>query len=104
MAAALGTGLVLLLDEQVRLLEEDGIDWKPLPPFERKWREGLAAAKRHHVLHGNLSCAQSYIADDEFRLGSWLERKRRFPERLSPEKREALSVLGIRWSTQKKDT
>lgn len=87
-----------LLDQQVRLLDEAGIEWEALSVHERKWREGLAAATRYHAVHGDLGCANSYVDEDGFRLGMWLSNKRNRGDRLSPGQRTDLDNLNMRWN------
>lgn len=87
-----------LLEEQVRLLEKAGMEWEVLSSHERKWREGMAAAKRHHAVHGHLRCPNSYVDDAGFKLGMWLANKRQRLERLTPEQKTALDALGMRWA------
>ncbi|WP_225636725.1 DEAD/DEAH box helicase [Streptomyces solaniscabiei] len=86
-----------LTEQQVKLLEEAGIEWETLSAHERKWRQGLAAATRYHAVHGDLECTTKYVDEDGFRLGMWLSNKRNRSDRLSPDQRAALDNLNMRW-------
>lgn len=83
--------------DQVRLLDEAGIQWAALSPHEVKWRKGLEAATRYHALHGNLDCSRSYVDPAGFRLGVWLANKRRRADRVPADQRAALDALKMRW-------
>lgn len=59
------------------------------------WAEGLAHARAYHAEHGHLDVPQAWRSPDGFRLGQWLNDRRRLgcPDYLRAE----LDVLGLRW-------
>ena len=58
-----------LKPEQIHRLEALGILWDPAEAF---WQSGYEHACDYYREHGDLAVPGKYIADDGFRLGSWL--------------------------------
>ncbi|MEU1193234.1 helicase associated domain-containing protein [Streptomyces sp. NPDC005859] len=67
----------------------------------QKWAANLAAARQYRTREGHLNVPRSHIETvdgAELALGVFIANSRVRRERLSPERIEELSVLGMRWS------
>lgn len=68
----------------------------------RDFRRGLVAASSYLAREGNLDAPRKHTETDwigPFRLGSWIDHIRRFPNELTDEERAALDILRMAWST-----
>lgn len=88
--------------EQERLLEELGMRWEGRN--ERRWEEGYREAVAYHAQNGHLDIPTMYITESGFPLGKWLKKHTEVSKRtgktairVTPERREKLSALGMRW-------
>ncbi|MFI8234879.1 helicase associated domain-containing protein, partial [Streptomyces sp. NPDC085900] len=103
-----------LAPAQQYLLGSVGIDPDadvPVRPAVRsqadRWETNLAAARQYHAREGHLQVPRKHVenvvtGDREggqasVRLGAWLDNTRRRATKLSPERRDALDELGMRW-------
>jgi superfamily II DNA or RNA helicase len=81
---------------QERIAQLDALDmvWDPL---EADWRSAVAAVTAYRTAHGHLRVAPKYVADDGFRLGSWISQIRSKRNSLPPERVRELDALGMVW-------
>lgn len=81
--------------EQIVLLDEIGMAWRPL---DEAWQQAYQHACAYRERHGNLDVPTDYASDD-FRLGTWIvnQRKARRDDRMPEDKIRALEDLGIVW-------
>ncbi|WP_330333959.1 Helicase associated domain protein [Streptomyces sp. NBC_00536] len=66
------------------------------------WAANLAAARRFREREGHLRVPRGHVepvGGEELRLGSWIANQRSRAAGLTPERRAALSELGMRWSS-----
>ncbi|MGW0651677.1 Helicase associated domain protein [Streptomyces phaeochromogenes] len=66
----------------------------------RDFRRGLVAASCYLAREGNLDVPRKHTETDwigPFRLGSWIDHIRRFPNELTDEERAALDILRMAW-------
>jgi superfamily II DNA or RNA helicase len=81
--------------EQIQQLDEIGMVW--LDAFEQGWEAGYQHAVQHQKEHGTLNLRTTYVCEDGFPLGRWLSKNRRGDIKLTPERRQRLESLGMRW-------
>ncbi|MGY4983974.1 helicase associated domain-containing protein [Streptomyces sp. 900105755] len=103
-----------LMPAQQWLLESVGVepaaeDGAPAAGAPRtqdaRWNASLTAARQFHAREGHLQVPRQHIeitGDGDsgraaVKLGAWLDNTRRRAAKLSPERREALDALGMRW-------
>ena len=90
------TDCIPLNQEQIRQLEEIGMEWNLRVPFETMY----AGAQKYYTEHGNLDLSQKAVVNG-LKLGSWIsEQKRRLrdPKKRShiPEERlDQLKEIGL---------
>ena len=86
-----------LAPERIKVLDSLGMVWDP---FESGWEEGIGHARAYRQANGHLRAPRSFVADDGFRLGSWLHIRRqdRRKGKLSVERITELDDLGMVWS------
>lgn len=90
------TDCIPLNQEQIRQLEEIGMEWNLRVPFETMY----AGAQKYYTEHGNLDLSQKAVVNG-LKLGSWIsEQKRRLrdPKKRShiPEERlDQLKAIGL---------
>lgn len=86
-----------LSDERINRLEKLKIDWNPI---EALWQEGYANAMEYRKIYGNLYANSSYITDDGYKLGTWLnnQRTKYRTGKLSYEHIELLNKIDMVWS------
>lgn len=86
-----------LSDEQIRLLSELGMVWQN--NHDVAWENGYAHAKAYYDNNGNLDVPTSFKSDDDFKLGSWINRQREsyVARRLKLERVEKLNCLDMVW-------
>ena len=84
-----------LSDERRALLEDLGFVWNPL---DAAWEERFVELSQFHREHGHSNVPYSYPLNP--RLGWWLTTQRRYTNkgRLSRERVERLSALGVVWN------
>ncbi|MET9699386.1 Helicase associated domain protein [Streptomyces sp. NPDC006529] len=66
------------------------------------WAANLAAARRFREREGHLRVPRTHVeplGGEQLRLGSWIANQRSRAAALSPERRAALSELGMRWAS-----
>lgn len=106
--AGQAVGWERLLPAQQYLLETIGVhpeneDVPVLPArmsHDERWAANLAAAWQFHTREGHLQAARKHVEivnGEEIKLGSFLDNTRRRADKLSAERHEALSTLGLRW-------
>jgi superfamily II DNA or RNA helicase len=85
-----------LSTEQIVLLDEIGMVWRPL---DDAWQQAYQHACAYRERHGHLDVPTAHVASDEFRLGTWIvnQRKARREDRMPQDKIRALEDLGIVW-------
>ncbi|MEU5893779.1 helicase associated domain-containing protein [Streptomyces sp. NPDC047461] len=67
---------------------------------ERVWERNMAAARQFHAREGHLRVPRQHREDVDgelLGLGSFVANARRRAAKLSPKRREAINVLGMRW-------
>jgi hypothetical protein len=87
------------LSERQRVaLDALGMVWKVDLATER-WEKGLAACRRYFKEHSHIDVNKSYVDDEGFRLGDWLNSRRleRRKGLLAKEKVAALDELRMVW-------
>lgn len=82
--------------KQIERLEQLGLHWNPTDAF---WQKGRDYAREYHIAQGHLNVPLSYITEDGFRLGSWInnQRNRYKQSLLSREQIEQLEQIGMVW-------
>ncbi|MET8771790.1 Helicase associated domain protein [Streptomyces sp. NPDC004658] len=86
-------------------LEPAGPEARPgKPTAEGKWALNLRAARQFHAREGHLRPARKHVerldvdgVEVDIKLGTWLDNTRRRADKLTPERRDALDQLGMRW-------
>jgi hypothetical protein len=116
-AAGQQVGWDRLVPAQQYLLETIGIEpaaeGEAVRPVRRtqdeRWATNLTAARQFHAREGHLRPARKHIEtitvetdsggsqEVAVKLGAWIDNTRRRAEKLSPQRRAALSELGMRW-------
>jgi superfamily II DNA or RNA helicase len=88
-----------LSPERIADLDALGIVWDRL---NEDWQRGLSAARAYHATYGDLSVPGKFVAEDGFRLGAWIQRRRtdRQTGRLSAERIAQLDALGMVWKVE----
>jgi hypothetical protein len=101
--------------EQVLGIEPASEDEKPPPRRTQadKWAMNYAAAKQFYEREGHLQVPRKHIErividgdgdsgdgqeERQLRLGAWIGNQRSRAATLTPERREQLSAIGMRWS------
>ncbi|MFE1444562.1 helicase associated domain-containing protein, partial [Streptomyces sp. NPDC058739] len=66
-----------------------------------KWATNLAAARQYHAREGHLAVPRHHTEQlhdgTEIKLGQWLSNTRRRATRLTPQRRNDLDQLGVKW-------
>ena len=85
--------------ELIAMLDELGMQWDAR---EAKWQCALRRAGEYRAAHGDLTVPVNYKTEDGFCLGDWIRRMREsyaaHDARLTPERVENLSALGMVWT------
>ncbi len=103
-AAAQRQGFGKLSGEQQRMLATLGITPAPAPAKrtrEEMWAHNLRAASQYRARVGNLDVPRSHseeVDGEAVRLGAWISQQRAKAGKLSVQRVEELSALGMRWS------
>ena len=82
--------------EQIARLDAIGMVWDT---EQYRFDQGYSYAKKYFDQHGDLTAAVTYVTDDGFKLGAWLEQKRRQYHKgtLKEENIKKLETIGILW-------
>ena len=85
-----------LTDDQICRLNQIGMAWDA---DEERWRIGYEAALQYSREHGNLNVPSSYETKDGYRLGLWINLKRRQYKKgsLTEEQIRNLERIGMHW-------
>ena len=85
-----------LSDIKISKLEKLRMNWNP---HEALWQEGYHNAKVYYKANGNLCIKSSYITDDGYKLGAWLNNQRTKYKtgKLSNERIAELEKIGMIW-------
>ncbi|MEV0294773.1 Helicase associated domain protein [Nocardia sp. NPDC050710] len=88
-----------LRPERIQQLETLGITWRP---FDTQFQRGLDALRFYRSENGHVDVPGKYVTADGFRLGRWLMSRRgeRTSGRLSSEREQQLTDLGVDWNPQ----
>ncbi|MFE1198545.1 Helicase associated domain protein [Streptomyces olivaceoviridis] len=86
-------------------LEPAGPEARPAKlTADDKWALNLRAAQQFHAREGHLRPARKHLerlyvdgVEVDIKLGTWLDNTRRRADKLTPERRDALDQLGMRW-------
>ncbi|MFD3539597.1 Helicase associated domain protein [Streptomyces sp. NPDC058662] len=103
-AAAQRQAFGKLSGEQQAMLATVGITPAPAPikrTREEMWAHNLRAAAQYRARVGNLDVARSHTEEvdgESVRLGAWISQQRVKAGKLSVQRVEELSALGMRWS------
>ena len=72
----------------------------------RNWENGYREAVAYHAQNGHLDVPTMYVSESGFPLGKWLKKHTEVSKRtgktairVTPERREKLNSLGMRWDT-----
>ena len=84
-----------LSNDKIEKLSSIGMVWAS--KRDSSWEYGYRKALEHFEKFGNLDVAATFVTDDGFKLGDWLSNKREKKDRLSSERKEKLSALGMVW-------
>ena len=91
-----------LTQEQIERLNAIGMVWEDA--YTRQWEYGYRQALKWYEAHRSLEVPATYVDEDGFPLGKWIARHRevnpktgRRAIRLTPERKEKLEALGMRW-------
>ena len=91
-----------LTEVQIKRLDAIGMDW--MDALTRRWEYGYAQAVRYREAHGDLNVPAAYVSDDGFPLGKWLQKHLEIDGKtavkVTPERREKLTALGMRWDAE----
>lgn len=90
-----------LTEDQISRLESIGMTWenRTHAAIERAWQEQYEEAKRYFQAHGDLKIPGDYRTTDGKNLRVWVLRQRsaRKAGKLSQEKAELLTAIGMEW-------
>ncbi|CAE8622276.1 unnamed protein product [Polarella glacialis] len=94
-----GQGNGRLEPEQIEQLDLLGFVWDP---GQHSWEQSFQHLKAYREEHGHIAVPPSYVADDGFKLGSWVSyqrqsRKGQGSGRLEPKQIEQLDLLAFVW-------
>lgn len=90
-------GNIRLNSNQIKLLDELGIDWSPI---DTQWKSMYLLAKRYYELNGHLLVPNTYVTNENIKLGRWIGTQRyNYKENsLTEEKIILLEKIGMIWS------
>ena len=89
-----GAGEGRLTEEQVKRLDEIGMEWSD--KYERLWEKGYREAERYYAANGDLKVPTGYVTDTGYKLGHWIADQRE-NKKLNAERRARLDALGMIW-------
>lgn len=86
-----------LTASQVRRLNAIGMRWEGT--HKQQWQTGYDAAKAYWDTHGHLRVAASFVTEDGFRLGNWLnaQKRRYYAGKLEEDRVKCLLQIGADW-------
>ena len=86
----------VLEKERIELLENIGVTWDMQ---ENQWEKYYEAARRFYQENGDLKVALRYVSPDGTRLGSWIQRVRKWyrANKLTAEQIKRLESIGMVW-------
>ncbi len=86
-----------LSDDRVTQLDELGMVWDP---FAEDWRRAIGAGRAFRDEYGHLRVRSGYVTAEGFRLGDWIEARRREHRkgRLAESRVVELDTMGIDWN------
>lgn len=89
-----------LTQNQIELLESIGMEWNR---HRSSWNAGYEYAKEYYLNCKDINVPVSYITDDGFALGSWInvQRTKNASGKLSDDRKRKLDILDIVWSPSK---
>ena len=90
-----------LTPERIDKLNQIGMVWEE--KTERLWEEGYRHAEAYYHAHGNLDVVATYVCEDSYRLGTWINNQRakkkgRAGRTLTDEQIARLENIGMIWS------
>jgi hypothetical protein len=89
-----------LLETTLGLEPADGEDKPARPSRDDKWRLNIAAARQYHAREGHLTVPRKHVEvidGTPVKLGTFLDNTRRRANKLTPQRRNDLDQLGMRW-------
>ena len=87
-----------LSKEQIRMLDEIGMEWhESIRGMGNHGEKTLAALKNYYEEHGNIDIPQSYETESGIMLGMWLHHQKQIREKLSDRRVALLESYGIDW-------
>ncbi len=89
-----GAGEGRLTEEQIRRLDEIGMEWSD--KYERLWEKGYREAERYYAANGDLKVPTGYVTDTGYKLGNWISDQRE-NKKLNAERRARLDAIGMDW-------
>ena len=84
-----------LSSEQISRLNKLGFDWDPR---NTRWEKGFSHLEKYVQKEGHAKVPKSFVTDDEFRLGSWVNRLRQRRDLLNDEQICRLDAIGFVWN------
>ena len=86
-----------LTASQVSRLNAIGMRWEGT--HKQQWQTGYEAAKAYWDTHGHLRVAASFVTEDGFRLGNWLnaQKRRYYAGKLEEDRMKCLLQIGADW-------
>ena len=85
--------------EQIEKLEKLGIQWES--DSDRQWERYYRQAARYYARTGNLDVKLSYVTEEGFRLGIWLNNLRQYRQNksraLDSQRQKQLEQIGMIW-------
>jgi hypothetical protein len=86
-----------LKTDQIQLLEAIGMEWNC---FQSKWESSFSYAQKYYKKYGDLNISTTYVTEDGFKLGAWLnsQRIKYKKKKLTPNQINLLESVGIVWA------
>ena len=84
-----------LTEDKINRLNAIGMTWEN--KYEAAWTRGYEAARKYFEENGDLNIPIAYVTKDGYKLGAWLCDQRDKRNKLSQERKEALSRIGVVW-------
>ncbi|WP_234344222.1 DEAD/DEAH box helicase [Streptomyces sp. NRRL F-5123] len=90
-----------MLEHMLHLTPAEPDERQPAPRTQAdKWAANLEAARQYHAREGHLQVPRKHVEEVDgalYKLGMFLDNTRRRADKLSPERRDELNALGMRW-------
>ena len=97
---------ILLTTEQIKMLENIGMEWNPSK--ETKWEKMFKLAKKYYKENENLDIEKEYVTENGIKLGKWIITQRLLYRKksngLTAEQIKKLESIGMKWSVVKETT